>query len=437
MDDSLDGVAIEFLGILACTVGGAIFAAVDEAMVAFGELRVRTASEGRDGSARTAARFLEMGPVIQARLFMGRVLCVTGAALLASHIGYGIHGLAGGVTAFLAMVLVYTVAVGTVTAFVAQRASRIALQLLRFCRPLELLMAPFAMPLVLTSALIKRLYPARPEDDPERVTEVDVEQLIEQGEEHGSIPVEHADLLRSVLEFADTVVREVMVPRTSMVAIDIDTPLRDVTRLVVEKGHSRYPVYRGTIDQIEGILYAKDLFRFIDENGGLTGKLEDLVRDKVFFSAESEKISGVLRDMQSRRVHLSVVIDEFGGTSGMVTLEDIIEEIVGEIQDEHDSEDVIVREIDHGHYMANAKVSIYDLAELTGMQLPEEARSYESLGGMIIDLAGRVPSKGDSVQFGSYDFVIRGADERHVTRVEIVQRSEAMLPKKGMNQDVP
>lgn len=435
MDDSLDGVATEFLGILACTALGVIYAAVDEAMVAFGELRVRTASEGRDGTARTAARFLEMGSVIQARLFMGRVLCVTGSAISASHIGNDIYGFAGEVTAFVAMVLVYSVVVGTVTAFVAQRASRIALQLLRFSLPLELFMAPFAMPLVLMSALIKRMYPARPEDDPERVTEVDVEQLIEQGEEHGSIPVEHADLLRSVLEFADTVVREVMVPRTSMVAIDIDTPLSDVTRLVVEKGHSRYPVYRGTIDQIEGILYAKDLFRFIDEKGGLTGKLEDLVHDKVFFSAESEKISGILRDMQSRRVHFSVVIDEFGGTSGMVTLEDIIEEIVGEIQDEHDSEDVIVRKIDHGHYMANAKVSIYDLAELTGMRLPEEAGSYESLGGMIIDLAGRVPSKGDSVQFGSYDFVIRGADEKHITRVEIVQRDEPTISSKKPNHD--
>ncbi|MBN1654121.1 MAG: HlyC/CorC family transporter [Deltaproteobacteria bacterium] len=430
MDDSIEGLGSEFLGILACITLGTMFSAVDEAMVALGEFRVRTASEANDKSARAAARFLEMAPVIQARLFMGRVLCVTGAAILASDLGYKIAGLHGEIIAFLAAVLAYTVIVGTATALVVRRASRLALPLLRFFRPLELFMAPFAVPLILVSSLIKRLYPARPEDAPERVTEVDVEQLIDQGEEHGSITEEHADLLRSVLEFADTVVREVMVPRTSMVAIDINTPLREVSRLVVEKGHSRYPVYRGTIDQIEGILYAKDLFRFIDEKNGMSGKLEDLIRDRVFFVAESQKISGVLRDMQARRVHLSVAIDEFGGTSGMVTLEDIIEEIVGEIQDEHDSEDLSARKIAQGHYLANAKVSIYDLAELTGMQLPEEARSYESLGGMIVDLMGRVPSKGDSVQFGSYDFIIRGADERHVTRVEIVQRREPMLVRK-------
>jgi putative hemolysin len=427
LDDSLDGVSTELLGIVACIILGAIYAAVDEAMAAFGDLRVRAAREGNNGNARAAARFLDMGPTIQARYFVGRVLCVSSTAVLASYAGHVLFDYWGAVIAFFIVMFVYTITVGTITALVVRRASRLALDLLRFFRPFELAMAPFAMPLVWVSSTIKRLYPARPEDSPERVTETDVEQMIDQGEAHGSITEEHADLLRSILEFTDTVVREVMVPRTSMVAIEINTPLEEVYRLIVEKGHSRYPVYRGSIDNIEGVLYAKDLFRVVGEKDRLPHKLEDLTRGHVFFSAESQKISELLRDMQSRRVHLSVVIDEFGGTSGMVTLEDIIEEIVGEIQDEHESQDVSVRKIGQGRYMAHARVSIYDLAELTGMELPEEARSYESLGGMIVDLMGRVPNKGDLVQFGSYDFIVKEADERHVKRVEIVQRRDSVL----------
>jgi CBS domain containing-hemolysin-like protein len=161
----------------------------------------------------------------------------------------------------VAVALIYALAVSITSTLVVRRAGRLALPLLRILQPLELLMAPIAAPLISMNALINRLYPPRPEDDPERVTEIDVEQMIDQGEEHGSLTEEHADMLRSVMEFTDTVAREVMVPRTRMVAIEIDTPLSEVARLIVEKGHSRYPVYRERIDQIEGLLYAKDLFR--------------------------------------------------------------------------------------------------------------------------------------------------------------------------------
>jgi putative hemolysin len=128
--------------------------------------------------------------------------------------------------------------------------------------------------------------------------------------------------------------------------------------------------------------------------------------------------------MQSRRVHVAIVVDEFGGTSGMVTLEDIIEEIVGEIRDEHDTDETPVRQIGPDRYIANADVSLYDLAEITGLSLPEEARSYESLGGMLIDMAGRVPKSGDSIEVGSHEIIVRAADERRVSRVEVVKRKE-------------
>jgi putative hemolysin len=424
LGQSLEPPSTELIGILVCMMVGAAFAAVDEAMIAFGAARMRAARERQDSNGRAATRYLTDAASIQARLLAGRVLCNAGTAVFAAHAGFVLFGLWGAAIATAVAALTYATTVSVATTFVVRRASRLALPLLRFCRPLELLMLPLAVPMFRITALINRAFPARPEDAPERVTEVDVEQMIDQGEEHGSITEEHAELLRSVLEFTDTVTREVMVPRTAMVAFAIDTPLEQVVRSVIARGHSRYPVYRERIDQIEGILYAKDLFRVVGEQGKVIGDLASVIRQPVFYSAESQKISELLREMQARRTHVAIVIDEFGGTSGMVTLEDIIEEIVGEIRDEHDGAESPVRRIAPGRYIANAAVSVHDVAELTGLQIPEDAGDYDSLGGMIVDIAGRVPSRGESIEVGSHHLIIRDADERHVTRVELVSRGD-------------
>ncbi|TPW08804.1 MAG: hypothetical protein FD127_4319, partial [Acidimicrobiaceae bacterium] len=272
---------------------------------------------------------------------------------------------------------------------------------------------------------LDRRFPPRPEDSPERVTEVEVERIIDQGEEFGSIKGERAELLRSVIEFRKTVAREIMVPRTSMVAIEVDMPLPEVIGLLTREGHSRYLVYRDTIDHPVGILYAKDLFKRLSEGGKLDGSLTDLVRTPPFFAAETQKISELLRQMQSKRVHLAIVVDEYGGTSGMVTLEDIIEEIVGEIRDEHDSEELPIQKMGPGRFMVQADASVHDVAEASGLVLPDGAANYDSLGGLLIDLAGRVPRNGESIAIGSHDVIVRAGDERHVIRVELVQRDRA------------
>jgi CBS domain containing-hemolysin-like protein len=405
-----------------------MFAAVDEALVAFGESRTRAAREGEGKDAETAQRYASEGKAIHIRLLTGRILALVGTAVLsyelAWHLESGIWARRG-VVAFAAFV--YATAVGTTTTAAVARASRWALPLLRMARPLELAMVIPAAPLVWVSSLIDRMFPPRPEDDPQRVTEVVVEQLIERGEEQGAIAQDHAELLLSVLEFRETVAREVMVPRTSMIALDVETDLKAVAELIVQAGHSRYPVYRGSVDHPVGILYAKDLFRLF-QDGGFSGKLEDLVRTPVFYAAESQKISDLLRQMRSRRTHLAIVADEYGGTAGMVTLEDIIEEIVGEIRDEHDPEEAAVRQIAPGRFLAKADVSVHDVAEITGLRLPEGASGYESLGGMLVDLAGRVPRSGESIELGGHDLIVRASDERRVTRVEVVERDTQIPP---------
>ncbi len=423
MSEPLEGPGLELIAILAAISIGAALAALEGALVAFGEVRLLAARDkgGRDG--RTAARALEEGLRLSTRLLVGRVIAIVVAVGLTVHRTATMGSWWITAIALAAVALFYaSVAVG-LGALTRARAAAWTLPMLRIMRPIELLAWPFAAPLSALAGFLARRFqppPAPTSDDAVR----EVEHMIEQREESGSITEEFADLLLSVLEFKDTVAREVMVPRTQMKAIDIDTSIDEVLAIVVREGHSRYPVYRDRVDQVEGILYAKDLFRIL-MNGEREKhhSLHRIIRRPVYFVAESHKIGQLLREMQSRRFHLAIVVDEFGGTSGIVTLEDIIEEIVGEIRDEHDTEEPMVQEIGPDHWSVDASISIYDLGEILDVDFEEVDGDYESLGGMIVELAGGVPDVGESVDAHGFSFTVREADERRVTRVEIRRRS--------------
>lgn len=390
-----------------------------------GDARIRAAREDGGERGKVAARYLDNPRLVHTRLLAGRVLTLTCTVALAALLGGRWGGSAGGSIATFALALAYGLVAESATRFASRRASGIALPLLARMRPIELLFAPAAIPLAAAGALIDRLLPPRPEDDPERITEADVEQLIEQGEEVGSITQDHAAMLRAVLDFHDMTSREIMVPRTQMVAIEINTPIDQVIDLIMRSGHSRYPVYRERADQVIGVLYAKDLFNLLRDNSGRKFALSEIVRKDVFFVAEMHKIGALLKEMQSRRVHLAVVTDEFGGTAGVITLEDILEEIVGDIQDEHDREEPEVRAVGAGRYEADASVSLHHLEEVVGVPLKPRDSSSDSLGGLLVETAGRVPAPGERIELGGLVFTVVDSDARHVERVEIARFNPA------------
>jgi putative hemolysin len=219
----------------------------------------------------------------------------------------------------------------------------------------------------------------------------------------------------------------VMVPRRHILGIEIGTPLSDVVALVAQEKHSRYPVYRETLDNIAGQLYAKDLFALV-RDGRLAGSsLAEVVRTPAMFVSENQPAAKILQDMRSKRLHMAIVSDEFGGTSGLVTIEDILEEIVGDIRDEKDREEPIQRMGD-GRIVADASVSIADLEHALGKPLPDDGE-FESLGGLIVSRAGRVPLVGATVQVDGLKLIVREADATRVVKVEIVpDRPEHTVP---------
>jgi len=226
------------------------------------------------------------------------------------------------------------------------------------------------------------------------VTEEELRLLVNVGEEEGLIEPDEREMIEGIFSFGDTLVREVMIPRVDIVALDESASLEEALELVITHGHSRIPVYRDTIDQIIGILYAKDMLPWL-RAGQRDKSFADLLRPP-HFVPETMKVDALLKDLQARKVHLAIVVDEYGGTAGLATIEDLLEEIVGEIQDEYDAEEPSLRFAGEGELIADARVLLDDLNDVTGLHI--ESDESDRIGGLVYERLGRVPKVGDEVQ---------------------------------------
>ena len=421
-----EGPALSLVAIALFALVGSALSALTAALSEIPQERLKALRDEGGIDGLSADRLLRERDVVRARLLAGRVLSVAGVSAFTAHLAAGfLHdGLV--LLSVGAAALVYAILSEIAQTSARRMANRIGLKLLRFCRPLELLLAPVSWPVLLVSRATERLF-AEPEAVPSHIAEREVEHILDKHEEQGALSEGHAELLMNVLEFKDTIAREVMVPRTRMVAIDAAMPIDEVVERVVQEGHSRYPVYRERLDRVEGMLHAKDLFQAMRH--AKLSSIAPLVRKNVLFVPEAKKIGDLLKEMQVRRQHLAVVVDEFGGTSGIVTLEDILEEIVGEIQDEHDAEESLVQELEPGRFLVDARVSIHDLAELIDAPLTPSEEGFDSLGGLVIESFGRVPHVGEEIRIDGIDIMVREADDRTVQRVEIIRRSLSQRPQ--------
>jgi putative hemolysin len=214
-------------------------------------------------------------------------------------------------------------------------------------------------------------------------------------------------------------VKEVMVPRMDMVRVEKNTPIDKVLAIVKEKGHSRIPVYDGKVDNIVGILVVKDLLPYMRGRREIP-MLLDLVR-KAYFVPESKMIGELLREFQKERIHMAIVVDEYGGTAGLVTLEDVIEEIVGEIRDEYDKEKPLFREIDERTWIVEGKIGIEELNDALGFHIPTE-EDFESLGGFIFHLLGRIPQEKEQVEYDDLLLTVEKVRRQRIEKVRVERR---------------
>lgn len=234
-----------------------------------------------------------------------------------------------------------------------------------------------------------------------------------------SLNEEKQDMIRGIVDLSETSVKEVMIPRIDVDFVQIGTPVEELLQKVAESGHSRFPVYNETIDNVVGILYVKDLIM-------LMSRKEDInlatVARKPFFVPESKRIDALLREFKRRHVHIAVAIDEYGGVSGIVCMEDIIEEIVGDIQDEFDNEREDILPIGDGVWLCDARVNLDDLAGIFGEDLDIE--EFDTLGGFVFDLFGKIPVKYEKVSWKNLDFIVQDMEGHRINTVKIVTRKE-------------
>ena len=240
--------------------------------------------------------------------------------------------------------------------------------------------------------------------------------LLEQGREGGTIEEAEHELLENVFEFRDKIVKEVMVPRTEIVALDASDPADEMAKVIIEDGYTRMPVYHDSLDEVIGVVYSKDLITLKEHSDLII--LHDLLRP-AYFVPETKPIADLLREFQRRKIHLAIVVDEFGGTAGIVTLEDILEELVGEIQDEYDDEPVDVEEINDGIYIVNASLSVADANDvIEGFVLPE-GEDYTSVGGLVTKWFGRIPLEHESFERDQVRMTVLKTSNNRIEQVQI------------------
>ncbi len=244
------------------------------------------------------------------------------------------------------------------------------------------------------------------------VTDLDEE---EEDDDDASTEAHERELISQVLDFTDAIVREVMVPRPDMVTVNADESSEHALDLVLEEGKSRIPVFGDDTDDILGVLYARDLLQRWDDEAG-PRQARDLMRD-AYFVPETKRVPDLLREMQANQIHLAIAVDEFGGTAGLVTIEDLLEELVGEIADEYDEEEPMVVQETDGSYLIDARLDIDDLGELIGSTIPDE--DWDTVGGLVLGLAGRVPAEGEKFEFNRHTLTVERVQGRRVAQIRL------------------
>ncbi|WP_168210374.1 hemolysin family protein [Persicimonas caeni] len=429
----MESVLPEVVGLLLCLLGSAWFSATETALTSLSESQARKLAEEKSS---LALRIWRRRPfrVLTALLIANTLVNLTAAAL-ATHAaldlleGADIRWIIAAAVG-VSMLLVLTIGEVSPKTLGKRSAHKIARPLMTAFLLPYLLLYPITFVFTKMARGVVSVFGSSSAQAEPFVTAEDIEYMIDLGAREGSFSEDRERLLRSVFEFSDTLVRELMVPRTDIVSISMDMNLQEIIETLVACGHSRLPVYEGNVDEIVGLFYAKDVLAVMASGRTEKFHVRDYLR-RPYFVPETKRVAELLSEFQSERMHMAIVVDEFGGTSGLITLEDIIEEIFGDIQDEYDVEPSQMVPLGAHSVRADARVPIDEIEEYFTLELPEHP-DYESLGGFLMSQAGGVPEPGHEVLWEGLRFRVLDADPKRVITVLIEQLSDADLEREEL-----
>lgn len=409
---------LSIVAILVLLVVAAFLAMAETAIARMSRVKALHLEQEKRKGAPTLVRIVEdPAPYLNVVLLLTLLSHITATVLAAALALRTFDGTGEAVAAVGMTVLIFVFAELVPKTYSVQFTEKAALGVARPVFVLGRLFQPVGKLLLLVSNAAMVILPGKPLPKGPFISEEEIRHLVDVAEEEEEIEEEERELIHSVFEFGDTVVREVMVPRPDMIAIPSSSTIDEALEKIIEAGYSRIPIYEGDTDNIIGLLYAKDLLKRVHE-GKKTVKLSSLGRAPTFVP-EQKKVSELLREMQDHRVHMAIVVDEYGGTAGLVTIEDLIEEIVGEIVDEYDKEEPLVEPIDDHTIRVDAKMPIDEVNELMSVDLPHE--EWDTVGGLVFALTGRVPIQGEKVRYDSVEFTTERVTGRRIQKVVIAK----------------
>ena len=401
----------------------AFFSASETALFAANRVALRQRQVQGDRRARMAYALLNRASELLTTLLAGNTMATVGATVIATSIALSLLGRRGGDwvafvgTTFMLLILA-EIAPKT---FAARHADRMALAVAGPIHAVMRLFIPLIRVLSVVATALVRPFGGHITPRAPLVTEEQLRFLVEVGEKEGVLEEDEREMIHSIFEFGDTVVREVMRPRVDIAAVPADATINAALGLMTERGHSRLPVYDGSIDHIVGVVYIRDLIPAL-RLGRLDQRVTEIQRPP-YFVPETKKVDDLFREMQQKKISMAIVLDEYGGTAGLVTVEDLLEEIVGEIQDEYDLEEKPIQLINDHTALVNARIHIEDVNQLLGLELPVD--EVDTVAGLVYALLGRVPAQGETVSLPGAELRVEKTLGQRITKVRITRTASA------------
>jgi len=437
LDDPLNLIILifELIALLGFIILSAFFSSTETALFSINKLKLKKMQKEEENNWRikSIVKLLDDPQRTLISILIGNMFVNISASSLATYLAIKTFGnigmgIASGVMIFTILVFGEIVPKSLAVANAEAISKKVA-------KPIEIISTGLLPLIKIFKVIINALYyffGKKSFKVKKEITEEDLITLIDAGEDEGIIEEEEKEMIKNIFEFGDTMVKEVMIPRVDMACIPSDIKLDSILKLIKKMGHSRIPVYEETIDNIIGILYAKDLLVIYEQ--WFTSKdkfsLKDIIR-KTYFVPENKKINELLDIFQKDRIQIAIAIDEYGGTAGLITMEDVVEEVVGEIIDEYDKEIKLFEITGDNTVIADAIISIDKINEILEIEIPEN--DFETLGGFIFDLLGRVPKKGEKIKYRNCQMIIEQVIKNRIRRVKIVKKlplTENNIPRK-------
>jgi len=405
---------IQIIGLIILIILSSFFSASETALMSISKIRVRHMVEENIKGANRVKELTDNPSSLLASILVGNNVVNIASSSLATVLAINLIGSRGVAISTIIMTIVVLI-FGEITpkTLASQNSEQISL---RVASPIFIISKMLKPVVIITTTISKffiKLLGGKSDSNKPFITEDELKTMVDVSEEEGILKSEEKDMIHNVFQFGDLYAKDVMVQRVDIIALDIEESLDKIISVIKEEGFSRIPIYSNTIDNIVGILNVKDII-FMEDTKGFS--LKNYMRE-ITYTYEFRKVTELFKDMNKNRQHMVVVLDEYGGTVGIVTIEDLIEEIVGDISDEYDDEEPEIYVVKEDEYIVEGSVRIEDINELIGTKI--ESEEFDSIGGFIIGVLGRFPNISEEIIYSNYRFIIEDIDRNRIKKIRI------------------